>query len=100
MAATDTQLAVELAAANQEIVAAGLPTYPGGNTTNLLHNMEHIIRLTQAVQRNQMMANAGILEVDDLLLVDEDAMAESLTPNTSAMCKIRLHASKRLAQDR
>ena len=49
-AAAAAQLAIELDKANAEIVATGLPAYPGGNNANLLHNAEHVIGLTQVAQ--------------------------------------------------
>ena len=99
-AAAAAQLAAELAAANAEIAAVGMPAYPGGVAANFTHNLEHVIGLQQVQQRNRITINAGILEVGDLLLVDEDTIIGTLTPNTSAMCKTRLQALKRWAQDR
>ena len=73
-ASVPAQLAAALAIANVEIAAPGLPAYPGGEGANLLHNLEHIIGLSQVGQRNRITINAGILKVNDLLLVDNEAI--------------------------
>ena len=42
----------------------------------------------------------GILQVEDLSLVNEDVIIDALAANSSAMCKTRLRAIKRWVQDR
>ena len=74
-------LATELTEANAEMAAAGLPVYPGGEAANFKHNLEHIIGISQANQRSRITSNAGITQVEDMLLVDEDTIMETINYN-------------------
>jgi len=69
---------------------------------NVSHNLEHIIGLSLVAQRLRITANAGIAEIKDLLLVDEDGIFDAFnaTTNASAMCKTRIWALKRWVQNR
>ena len=46
LAAVTATIVVELATEHAEIATAGLPPYLGSDAANLLHNMEHILRIT------------------------------------------------------
>ena len=98
--AAATVLATELAAATAELATAGIPAYPGGVEDNFIHNLEHIIGLDTAAQRAKITVNAGIVTIHDLLWIDEDAIIDSFTNTTSAMCKTRMRTLKRWTQDR
>ena len=93
-------VAPEIAVAEAEMIAAGNPPYPGGDDANFEHCLEYVIQLNTAAQRQRIMVNAGIANVEDLLLVGEEDIIDCFTPATSAMCKTRMRTLKRWAQNR
>ena len=93
-------LVQEIADVVAEIATAGIPPYPGGAGANFQHNLQYIIGLPTLIQIQRITINGGITKIEDLLLVDEEAIINSFTNNTSAMCKTRMRTLKRWAQER
>ena len=74
---------------------AAMPPFPGNPTDDFLHVLEHVILLGTNAMRNAITIGAGVMEVNDLLLVDEESLIDSCSATTTVMSKMRLKTLKR-----
>jgi hypothetical protein len=65
----------------------------------LEHVMEHVIGLDMQVKLDRILINVGVHNANELLLKDTNGLTDGLTANTSELCKMRIKAMRRWAEE-